>query len=222
MGNVVAKTQHGPALRPGDSPQTASFSQRNQERIAQEAQLDGLYVLRTSLPASELGTADAVRVYQRLRRVERAFRSFQTVDLQVPAHPPLPPPIAVRAHVFLCMLAYYIEWHMRRKLAPLLFDADDLQAAPAERASAARRKAAAQRTPEGAPLHSFRTLLDALATIVQTRVQPQLDQAKPFDLLTPPPRRCSSKPSTCSACACSAPSTASPQTDAGSSEPTTY
>ena len=163
---------------------------RNPERIAQEAQLDGVYVIRTSVPASDLGTQDTVRAYKRLSHVERAFRTLKTVDLKV-----RPVYHRVRAHVLLCMLAYHVEWHMRHQLAPMLFDDDDRQAAQAERVSvvvpatpspAARRKAATQRTPHGAPVHSFRTLLDDLATIAKNRVQPKRGQAEPFDMLTRP------------------------------------
>ena len=108
-----------------------SFSYaRNEGRIAEEAALDGIYVIRTNVPAGELPAEEAVRSYKGLSRIERAFRSYKTVDLKVrPVHHRLEG--RVRAHVFLCMLAYYVEWHMRRALAPLLFDDDD----PAARGS---------------------------------------------------------------------------------------
>ena len=170
--------------------------QRNRERIAEEAALDGLYVIRTSLPEGELGPEDTVRAYKGLSRIERAFRSVKTVDLKVrPIHHYRPE--RVRAHVLLCMLAYHVEWNMRQRLAPVLFDEDDPAAADAARASivspakpspSARRKAAGKRTPEGMPVHSFRTLLDDLATIARNRVQPKLTGAPPFDLLTKPTR----------------------------------
>lgn len=167
---------------------------RKAEAIAAEAALDGLYVIRTSLAAAELPAAEAVRAYKGLGRVERAFRSFKTVDLKVR-------PIyhwnaaRVRAHVLLCMLAYYVEWHMREKLAPLLFAEEDPEAAEAQRDSpvapaqpspAAREKASTQRTTDGQTAHSFRTLLDDLATLTRNRVQPKLDQAQPFELLARP------------------------------------
>ena len=132
---------------------------RNQRRIAEEAALDGIYVIRTSLPETDLGAHDTVRAYKSLSRVERAFRSFKTVDLKVrPVYHYRPE--RVRAHVFLCMLAYHVEWHMRRTLAPLLFDDEDPPGAEAARPSvvapatpspAARRKAATKRTLQGRP-----------------------------------------------------------------------
>ena len=135
-----------------------------------------------------------MRAYKGLSRIERAFRSVKTVDLKVrPIHHYRPE--RVRAHVLLCMLAYHVEWHMRQKLAPILFDEDDPAGAAAARASivapaepspSARRKAARKRTPEGAPVHSFRTILDDLATIARNRVQPKLTGAPPFDLTTKP------------------------------------
>ena len=111
-----------------------SFSwARNEGRIAEEAALDGIYVIRTNVPAGELSAEEAVRSYRGLSRIERAFRSYKTVDLKVrPVHHRLEG--RVRAHVFFCMLAYYVEWHMRRTLAPLLFD-DDPGAAEATRSS---------------------------------------------------------------------------------------
>ncbi len=167
---------------------------RNRERIAREAALDGLYVIRTSVPASDLGARDTVRAYKRLSHVERAFRTIKTVDLKVrPVHHYRSE--RVRAHVLLCMLACHVEWHMRQRLAPMLFDDDDREAARAGRVSvvapatpspAAGRKAATRRTPHGAPVHSFRTLLDDLATIAKNRVQPERGQAEPFDMLTRP------------------------------------
>ena len=167
---------------------------RNQRRIAEEAALDGIYVIRTSLPETDLGAHDTVRAYKSLSRVERAFRSFKTVDLKVrPVYHYRPE--RVRAHVFLCMLAYHVEWHMRRTLAPLLFDDEDPPGAEAARPSvvapatpspAARRKAATKRTLQGAPVHSFQTLLDDLATIAKNRIQPKLTGAAPFEVITRP------------------------------------
>jgi Transposase DDE domain len=136
---------------------------RRPESIAREASLDGLYIVRTSLPAETMSAADTVRAYKDLARVERAFRSLKSIDLQIrPVHHWTEP--RVRAHVFLCMLAYYIEWHLREAWAPLLFQDRDRTAAEAERASpvtaaerppAHRRWAAAQllRRPDRAPGH---------------------------------------------------------------------
>ena len=167
---------------------------RKPESIAAEAALDGLYVVRTSLPAGELDAEGTVRAYKRLSAVERAFRSLKTVDLKVR-------PVfhrtadRVRAHVFLCMLAYYVEWHMRARLKPLLFDDHDPAAAEAARTSivaparvsdAAKEKARGKRTANGLPVHSFRTLLGDLATIAKNHVVPRLPGAEPFEVLTRP------------------------------------
>jgi hypothetical protein len=146
---------------------------RKLDGIAAEAALDGIYVIRTSLPAETLADADIVRSYKSLSQVERAFRSCKTVDLEVrPIHHRRAP--RVRAHVFLCMLAYYLEWHIRRVLAPILFDDHDKPAAEAERSSvvapaprsdAARRKAARKHTDDRLPVLGFQALLANLATI---------------------------------------------------------
>ena len=150
--------------------------------------------MRTSLPPEALSAEDTVRAYKDLAKIERAFRSVKTIDLHVrPIYHRLAD--RVRAHVFLCLLAYYIEWHMRKALAPLLFDEDDPQAAaalrgsvvkPAVRSPRAKRKAATQRTAEGQPVHSFRTLLADLATLAKTTVQPRAKGVPAFDRLTTP------------------------------------
>jgi hypothetical protein len=153
--------------------------ERDEENIAAEAALDGIYVVRTSLPASVLDRDRTVCAYKGLAVAERAFRSFKTVDLKVrPIHHRLED--RVRAHVLLCMLAYYVEWHMRKALAPILFDDDDKAAAQARRASVvaraqrsprAEQKAATKQTAEGQPVHSFQTLLTDLATLTKNRVR---------------------------------------------------
>lgn len=167
---------------------------RDEASIAREAALDGLYVIRTSLGESELDAAGTVRAYKRLSAVERAFRSLKTVDLKVR-------PVfhytasRVRAHILLCMLAYYVEWHMRRWLTPLLFDDEDpagaeaarpSPVAPAKVSESAKRKAQSQRAASGLPVHSFRTLLADLATIAKNRVVPHLPGARPFTAITRP------------------------------------
>ena len=164
--------------------------ERDEEKIAAEAALDGIYVIRTNVSAEEIAAEDAVRAYKSLSRVERAFRSFKGVDLKVrPVHHRLEG--RVRAHVFLCMLAYYVEWHMRRALAPLLFDDDDPAAAeaartspvaPARRSKAARAKAGRKRTPDGLPVHSFQSLLGDLATLTRNRVRPAVPGAMTADI----------------------------------------
>src|SRR6478609_4210320 len=152
-----------------------SFSfRRDLDRIAAEAALDGIYVIRTNVPASALTAEDAVRSYKRLSVVERAFRSCKTVDLHIrPIYHQLSE--RVRAHVFLCMLAYYVEWHMRQKLAPTLFEDDDPAAGgPGQRSSRAQRKVNSLQTEDGLPTHSFATLLKDLATLTRNRVQPKI------------------------------------------------
>jgi transposase len=167
---------------------------RKEQSIREEAALDGLYVVRTNVPAQELTAEEAVRAYKSLSRVERAFRTLKTIDLKVrPIHHHLAD--RVRAHVFLCMLAYYVEWHMREKLAPLLFDDHDKAAAERQRASvvrkaqrsaAAREKAATKRTEEGLAVESFRGLLAMLGTIVKSWVRPRGTSVEPFTMVTIP------------------------------------
>jgi transposase len=167
--------------------------ERHQEQIAQEAALDGFYVLRTNVPETQLDTAAVVRSYKSLSQVERAFRSLKTLDLHVrPIHHRTE--ARVRAHVFLCMLAYYVQWHMQRVWAPMLF-ADELPpgrkgtspVSPAKRSAAAADKAHTKRRPDGQPVHSFRTLLGELATLVRNRVRPVgANHTAAFDLTTTP------------------------------------
>jgi len=151
--------------------------------LAAEAALDGIYVVRTSLPAEHSDAAATVRAYKSLSGVEHAFRSLKTVDLELrPVFHWTAP--RVRAHVLLCMLAYYLQWHMRRRLAPMLFDEPDPAAREAQRTSpvakaepspAAQRKAAGKRTEpadgEPLPVHSFHTLLGDLATLTRNVVR---------------------------------------------------
>jgi hypothetical protein len=165
---------------------------RDAAAIAKEAALDGFYVLRTSVPAEALDAPATVLAYKSLAQVERAFRSLKTVDLEVrPVHHRLAG--RVRAHVFLCMLAYYVIWHLRQALAPLLFEDHDRAAAVAQRASpvakaapspAARGKAATRRTDDDLPVHSFRSLLADLATLSRNTVR--LGDAPPITLLARP------------------------------------
>ena len=167
---------------------------RDEEKIAAEAALDGFYVVRSSLPRGTLDPAELVGAYKGLAKAERAFRRLKTVDLHVrPIHHHLAD--RVRAHVLLCMLAYYVEWHMRRAWAPILFDDDDPAAgeavrkspvAPARRSPTAERKAARKRTDQDEPVHSFQTLLADLATITKNRIQPNLPGAEPFEKITRP------------------------------------
>jgi transposase len=168
--------------------------ERKTANIEREQSLDGIYVIRTSVNKEALSSQQVVASYKSLSGVERAFRSLKTVDLHVrPIHHRLPD--RVRAHILLCMLAYYVEWHMRQLLAPLLFDDDNkpqAQAArtsvvaPAQRSEAAMRKARTKQTSDGMKVHSFQTLLSDLATIVKNRIQPKDKTIAAFDMLTQP------------------------------------
>jgi transposase len=167
---------------------------RKSEAIAAEAALDGIYIIRTSLSATQMDAPDCVRNYKSLAQVERAFRSLKTVDLKVrPIHHRKPD--RVRAHIFLCMLAYYVEWHMREAWRELMFADTDQQAkatrdpvAPAKRSKAAQAKAARHALEDGTPAHSFSTLLADLAGIVRNTCRtPQAGPDAPtFQLVTTP------------------------------------
>jgi len=167
---------------------------RRTAQIAEEAALDGLYAVRTNLPKETLEDAQTVRAYKSLSQVERAFRCLKTVDLHVrPIHHWLEE--RVRAHVFLCMLAYYLEWNLRARLAPMLYDDDDKEAAEALRASpvakaerspAALAKRATGRTEDGAPVHSFQSLLADLATLARNTIVTAIAPNRPFIVMTRP------------------------------------
>ena len=177
-----------------DITDTSFGFSRKIEQITEEAALDGIYVVRTSLPAAALDDAGTVRSYKSLSLVERAFRCLKTVDLQIrPVYHWLAE--RVRAHVFLCMLAYYLEWHMRQRLAPMLYDDADKEAAEAlrssvvakaERSPAAVTKQTTGRTEDGLPVHSFRTLLGDLATLTRNTLVTALDPEHPFSLTARP------------------------------------
>jgi hypothetical protein len=173
----------------------AGFSfTRDEASIAREAALDGIYVIRTSVAGAALAADQAVATYKRLARVEHAFRSIKSVDLKVrPIHHRLEE--RVRAHLLLCMLAYYVEWHMRQALAPMLFDDDEPAAAesqrrsvvaPAQRSAPAQRKASTRLAADYTPVHSFHTLLGDLATIAKNRILPTIKDPVPFDVITTP------------------------------------
>jgi len=163
-------------------------------QVAAEAALDGVYVIRTSVPPARLGAAAAVRSYKQLSQVERAFRTLKTIDLEVrPIHHRLED--RVRAHIFLCLLAYYVEWHMREAWRPLLFADEDLDAkatrdpvAPAARSEAALRKVHGKVLDDGTPVHSFRTLLTELSGLVRNicRRQEAAADESTFTILTTP------------------------------------
>jgi hypothetical protein len=166
---------------------------RNQESIAAEAALDGIYVLRTSVSADSLDSGEVVSSYKALAHVERAFRAFNTdLDIRPIRHRT---ETRVRAHVFLPMLSYYITWHMHARLAPILFTDDDKPAAqatrpspvaPAARSPRALAKAAAKHTEGNLPVHSFDSLLTDLATICLNQIQPTGGALPAFRLVTTP------------------------------------
>jgi hypothetical protein len=173
----------------------ASFTfQRKRASIAAEAALDGIYIIRTSVPPARMDAADCVRNYKALANVERAFRSLKTIDLKVrPIHHRTAD--RVRAHIFLCLLAYYVEWHMREAWRELMFADTEQKAkatrdpvAPAKRSAAALLKVTSHTLDDGTPAHSFSTLLAELATIVRNtcRTPNAGDGAPTFDLLTTP------------------------------------
>jgi hypothetical protein len=206
VGAVVGKHQVGKHFRITIGEDNLSFS-RNDEAIAAEAALDGIYVLRTNLSAAQADAAATVQAYKSLARVERAFRALKGADLELrPVFHWTAP--RVRAHVLLCMLAYYLEWHMRRALAPMLFEDHDPAGREAQRSSpvaqarpsqAARHEAARKHTDpadgEQLSVHSVRTLLSDLATLTRNTVRlgsqritailasPTRVQRRAFDLL---------------------------------------
>ena len=164
------------------------------DNIAAEAALDGLYIIRTSVKAERMDAPTCVRTYKSLAQVERAFRSIKTMDLKVrPIHHRLEN--RVRAHIFLCMLAYYVEWHMRQAWAPLMFADEDQAAklvrdpvAPATRSDAAMKKVLSLTLEDGSPVHSFQTLMAQLQTIVRNtcRTPGGAADAPTFEIITTP------------------------------------
>lgn len=173
----------------------ASFAySRKQDSISAEAALDGLYIIRTSVPVAQMDAPQTVRGYKLLTQVERAFRTIKTVDLKVrPIHHRTAD--RVRAHIFLCMLAYYVEWHMREAWRELLFADTDLAAkatrdpvAPAKRSKSALLKAARRTLDDGSPVNSFSTLMDNLLTIVRNtcRTANAGSDAPTFEITTTP------------------------------------
>ena len=174
---------------------------RDEESIRRERALDGIYVIRTSEPADKLSAADAVRAYKSLGNVEKSFRTFKGVDILVrPIRHRVPD--RVKAHVFLCMLTYYVEWHMRRALSTLMYVEDDLPSArtgrdpvaKAEPTAEARRKKATGVSSDGFPLHDWRGVMATLGTMSRTTIavggvpvvmdaEPTEHQARMFSLL---------------------------------------
>lgn len=171
---------------------TALAWTRKADSIAAEAALDGLYIVRTSLTAEQMDAPQCVRSYKSLAQVERAFRSIKTMDLKVrPIHHRLEN--RVRAHIFLCMLAYYVEWHMREAWRELMFADTEQEAratrdpvAAAQRSASAKRKAATHTQPDGSPAHSWRTLMQEMSTLVRNtcRTPGAGSDAPTFELAT--------------------------------------
>jgi len=178
LGRVLNQYKMGKHFILGIEEDAFSY-RRHEEKIAAEAALDGIYAVRTSLERVILESEDTVRAYKDLSKVERAFRSLKTIDLKIrPIHHWLER--RIRSHVFLCMLAYYLEWHLREKLAPVLFDDEERESAesqrssivdPAPRSQCAKDKDASKRTKDGWPVHSFQTLLKDLGTLAQNLVR---------------------------------------------------
>ncbi|MCL0036887.1 IS1634 family transposase [Thermodesulfovibrionales bacterium] len=194
VGKILNSHKVGKHFELNISDESFSYERREQQ-IREEAALNGIYVIRTSVSPDVLNTEETIKTYKGLSMVERAFRSLKSVDSKVrPIHHRLAD--RVRAHVFLCMLAYYVEWHMRQRLAPILFDDEDKKiadglrknvVAPAQRSAKAKRKATSKRTEQDdLPVHSFQTLLADLATIVKNQIQPLIPGSPTFDKLTIP------------------------------------
>jgi hypothetical protein len=204
VGKVLGKYKMGKHFELEITEEVFTF-RRNEERIREEARLDGVYVIRTSVPEEEMEAEAVVRSYKELSHVEWGFRDSKTGHLEIrPIHHRLED--RVRAHAFVCMLAYYVLWHMRRALAPMLFQEHDAEGAQAERASVVapakrslgtRRKVATKRTEDDLPVHSLETLLKDLATLTKNRVRfgkiafekvasPTPLQQRAFDLLDVP------------------------------------
>jgi transposase len=193
VGKVVNQYKVAKHFELAIGDQSLTFA-RKHDAIAAEAALDGIYIIRTSVDATHMDSADCVRNYKALANVERAFRSLKTVDLKVrPIHHRTAD--RVRAHILLCMLAYYVEWHMREAWRELTFADIDQAAkatrdpvAPAERSHAALNKSASHTVDDGSPAHSFSTLMAELASIVRNtcRTPNVRPQASTFDIVTTP------------------------------------
>lgn len=191
VGRVLHRFKMGKHFQLDITEERFSY-QRKQDKIAAEAALDGIYVIRTSVPVEAMDADTCVASYKDLSAVERAFRSLKGVDLKIrPIHHRTAD--RVRSHVLVCMLAYYVEWHMRQDLAPMLFDDEDPAigemlrdsvVAPAQRSPSAQRKAVTRRTNDGDPVHSFQTLLKDLGTVARNRIR--FDSGDETDMLTTP------------------------------------
>jgi hypothetical protein len=174
IGKVLDKYKMAKHLHLAITDTTLTVTRRH-DHINTEAALDGIYVLRTSVPTTDLDTPAVISAYKNLSRVERDFRSIKTDDLDLrPIHHRLED--RVRAHVLICMLAAYLTWHLRKTLAPLTYTDEqppdrDNPVAPARRSATADTKASTQHDQNGHPLRSFRSLLDHLATLTRNQVR---------------------------------------------------
>jgi hypothetical protein len=199
VGKVIDKYKVGKHFHTTITDTSLTYH-RDQARIETEAALDGIYVLRTSVPATDLDAAEVVAGYKHLAHIERDFRSIKTDDLDLrPIHHRLTE--RVEAHVLICLLACYLVWHLRKAWAPLTFTDEhppqrDNPVAAAKRSPAAQTKASRQQSPHGDPVRSFRGLLDHLATLTRNRIRyhgtnvdidklsdPTPDQRRAFELI---------------------------------------
>lgn len=185
VGKIINRFQMGKHFELSISDGPFSYARRA-DAIEREAELDGIYVIRTSEPRETLSSEDAVRSYKNLAQVERAFRSLKGLDIRIrPIHHRTED--RVRAHIFICLLAYYVEWHLRQVLAPLLFDDERLATdrkrrdpvAPAEPSAAAKAKKVERVTEAGLPIHSFNTLMIEMGTRCRHRCRVKSDPQCP-------------------------------------------
>ena len=185
VGKIINRFKMGKHFELSITDGHFSYARRT-DAIEREAEVDGLYVIRTSESQHALSAEDAVRSYKNLAQVERVFRTFKGLDIRIrPIHHRTEE--RVRAHIFICLLAYYVEWHLRRVLAPLLFDDEALTfdrkqrdpVAPAEPSTAAKNKKVARTTEDGLPIHSFTTLLAEMGTRCRHRCRVKSDPECP-------------------------------------------
>jgi len=192
LGKVANKYKVSKHFKFSVARERFSYS-RNKENIEREASLDGIYVIRTSVPQNKLSSEDVVSSYKRLSLAERAFRTLKGMDLKIrPIHHRIDD--RVRAHIFICMLAYYLEWHLRKAWASLLFDDEypgsHQKGSPvltALRSESAINKANTKKLPDGSPVHSFNTLISSLAMVVLNDARiPAIAKIPSFTIITTP------------------------------------
>jgi transposase len=185
VGKIINRFKMGKHFERSITDGQFSYARRS-DAIEREAELDGIYVIRTSEPKPSLSAEDAVRSYKNLAQVERVFRTFKGLDIRIrPIHHRTEE--RVRAHIFICLLAYYVEWHLRQALAPLLFDDETLASdrkqrdpvAPAEPSAAAKKKKVSRVTENGLPIHSFKTLVAEMGTRCRHRCRVKSDPQCP-------------------------------------------